>query len=82
LPNNPKRDERSRLSILLRGGWVTANGTHAKGAPTTAVHDDVLFSLALDDGYVCEPPAATFQPIANRRRLPWLTDTDADPEDR
>ena len=74
LPQSPRRDERVRLSVLLRGGWVTVGEGARAGANAVGVHPDVRFSLALDEGYACQQAAATAQPPLRGRPFPWLTD--------
>jgi hypothetical protein len=51
------------------------------GSAAIAVHPDVRFSRALDEGLSCTAATAT-SPHAprGRRPLPWLTDTDTDTE--
>jgi hypothetical protein len=77
LPQSRKRDERVRLSVLLRGGCVTVGEGARAGANAVGVHPDVRFSLALDEGYASQAAAATAQPPVRRRPFPWPTDQDS-----
>jgi hypothetical protein len=65
--------------MLLRAGWVTPGTGVRAGNDTAALHPDVRFSLALDEGYVSRPAAAVARERPTRKQLPWLKDTD--PED-
>ncbi len=76
LPQNPKRDQRARLAVLLRGGWVAAPVGRRAADRALTLHPDVRFSLALDDGFSFEPAVATVVQRPRRRALPWLTTPD------
>ncbi len=67
--------------MLLRTGWVTPGTGMRAGNDTAALHADVRFSLALDEGYSSRPAAAVARERwINRKPLPWLQDTDPTPE--
>lgn len=74
LPQTPKKDERSRIALLLRGGWITPGEGSSAGIASAALHPDVRYSLALDDGFACEVATTTPHPAVRRLKLPWLRD--------
>lgn len=79
LPQAPKRQERLRLQVLLRGGWLTVPVGRHSTARALLVHPDVRFSLALDDGHQLRTATATVHEITRRsRRFPWLDDPEPD----
>ena len=72
----PSREDQARAATLLRGGWVVAGEEARSGHAAVALHPDVRFSLALDDGVTYARAEATLlQAPRGRRHLPWLDDT-------
>lgn len=71
--------DRQPLAVLLRGQWLIApvEGTGA----TVRLHDDVRFSLALDEGHELVRTVASIRVIPTKaKRFQWLSDgTDSPP---
>ncbi|MGY1838432.1 MULTISPECIES: helix-turn-helix domain-containing protein [unclassified Modestobacter] len=74
LPPRPTKDEQLQLASLLRAGWAQTGAKRRSGPQGVELHPDVRFSLALDEGYDCQPATATVHSIANRKRLPHLVE--------
>ena len=73
MPKTPSRDDRARLSVLLRGGWaVPGDG----GSAGIAVHPDVRFlSGSTRASAAPTRPRPRSMCPAGVAPLPWLTDT-------